>query len=112
DLRHLPALAFSDSQWRLLEALAQLLPRLVAELSVVFQAHHACDFTEISLAAQRALGDEDDPSDLSLRLDYQIRHILVDEFQDTSSLQFDLLKKLVAGWQPGDGRTLFLVGDA
>jgi len=111
DLRHLPAPGYSDSQWQLLEALALLLPRLVAELSLVFQTNRACDFTEITLAAQRAMGEEDEPSDLSLRLDYQIRHILVDEFQDTSSLQFDLLKKLIAGWQPGDGRTLFIVGD-
>ena len=111
DLRHLPAPAYNDNQWRLLEALSLTLPRLVAELSLVFQTRGSCDFTEITLAALRALGEEDDPSDLSLRLDYQIRHILVDEFQDTSSLQFGLLKKLLAGWQPGDGRTLFIVGD-
>ena len=111
DLRQLPAPAYSDTQWQLLEALALVLPRLVAELSLVFQGRRTSDFTEITLAALRALGEEDDPSDLSLRLDYQLRHILVDEFQDTSSLQFGLLKRLVAGWQPGDGRTLFIVGD-
>ncbi|HCL71818.1 MAG TPA: DNA helicase II, partial [Gammaproteobacteria bacterium] len=38
--------------------------------------------------------------------------ILVDEFQDTSQLQLDLLRKLTAGWEPDDGRSLFLVGDA
>ncbi|HTF14774.1 MAG TPA: 3'-5' exonuclease, partial [Burkholderiales bacterium] len=37
--------------------------------------------------------------------------VLVDEFQDTSLSQFELLTKLTSGWQPGDGRTLFLVGD-
>src|SRR5208282_6001314 len=31
--------------------------------------------------------------------------------QDTSHTQFELLKTLTAGWEPGDGRTLFLVGD-
>ncbi|MCK9563270.1 MAG: UvrD-helicase domain-containing protein, partial [Bacteroidales bacterium] len=62
DLRHLPAPVYSDNQWQLLEALALLLPRLVAELSLVFQANRACDFTEITLAAQRAMRDEDEPS--------------------------------------------------
>ncbi len=35
----------------------------------------------------------------------------MDEFQDTSIEQFELLRALTAGWEPGDGRTLFLVGD-
>ncbi len=38
-------------------------------------------------------------------------HVLVDEFQDTSESQVQLLRRLTAGWEPGDGRTLFLVGD-
>jgi len=45
-------------------------------------------------------------------LDYRLQHILVDEFQDTSSTQLSLLEKLTAGWQSDDGRTLFVVGDA
>ena len=51
------------------------------------------------------------PSDLLLRLDYRIRHLLVDEFQDTSYAQQDLIRRLTAGWTPDDGRTLFAVGD-
>ena len=38
-------------------------------------------------------------------------HILVDEFQDTSRDQYDLLRTLTQDWSSGDGRTLFLVGD-
>lgn len=51
------------------------------------------------------------PTDLALALDFRIRHLLVDEFQDTSLNQAELLIRLTAGWQSGDGRTLFLVGD-
>jgi ATP-dependent exoDNAse (exonuclease V) beta subunit len=40
-----------------------------------------------------------------------LRHILVDEFQDTSVEQIELLQALTAGWAAGDGRTLFVVGD-
>jgi hypothetical protein len=36
---------------------------------------------------------------------------LVDEFQDTSRDQYELLRTLTQDWSAGDGRTLFLVGD-
>ena len=36
----------------------------------------------------------------------------MDEFQDTSSTHQNLLQKLTAGWEPSDGRTFFVVGDA
>ncbi len=74
------------------------------------RAKRALDYSAIELAALR-LFDSADPSDLQLILDQQIRHILVDEFQDTSREQWELLQKLCAGWSDGDGRTLFMVGD-
>ncbi|TNF04355.1 MAG: DNA helicase UvrD, partial [Gammaproteobacteria bacterium] len=112
DVRFLPYRFYPENQWQALSALCQLLPTLAASLSVYFQQHKVCDFTEITLAALRALGSEDDPSQLALRLDYQITHILTDEFQDTSSAQFEILRQLTAGWQPEDGHSLFIVGDA
>ncbi|MEZ5528963.1 MAG: UvrD-helicase domain-containing protein [Porticoccaceae bacterium] len=112
DIRFLPGDTYPDSQWDVLNALCQLLPTLAALLSVHFQQHRVCDFTEITLAALRALGNDEEPSELALKLDYRIRHILTDEFQDTSSIQFEILKRLTAGWQPGDGHSLFIVGDA
>lgn len=112
DIRYLPAAAFEPAQWRALEALTLVLPQLSARLKLVFGRENACDYTEITLAALTALGPEDAPTDLTLRLDHQIRHILVDEFQDTSTVHFEILRRLTGGWQEGDGRTLFLVGDA
>ncbi|MDX2217729.1 MAG: UvrD-helicase domain-containing protein [Burkholderiales bacterium] len=114
NIRTLPPREYSPAQWAVLEAIARLLPRATAELWSVFAAHGECDFAEIAQAASRALGSPDAPTDLALALDYRIRHLLVDEFQDTSFTQFELLEKLTAGWgmdEGGDGRTLFLVGD-
>lgn len=111
DLRYLPAAELDDTQWHVLEALTAVLPTLVAGLRLVFNRENVCDFTEVTLAALFALGEPEQPTDLTLRLDYQLKHILVDEFQDTSSIQYEILRRLVAGWQPDDGRTLFLVGD-
>jgi ATP-dependent exoDNAse (exonuclease V) beta subunit len=107
----LPPESFEAPQWEALEAILALLKPAVAHLNVLFAETGHADFTEFSHAALRALGSVDDPSDLLLALDQRISHILVDEFQDTSQSQFELLAKLTAGWQPDDGRTLFLVGD-
>jgi len=110
-VRNCPPLIYNDQQWEIIQALLQLLPRVVAELHMIFRRHGIIDFVELTLGALRALGDMHEPTDLALYLDYQIRHILVDEFQDTSVMQFTLLKKLVHEWMPEEGKTLFLVGD-
>lgn len=107
----LPTPHYPSNQWALLESLTRILPQLAAELQLVFAEQGEADFTAISQAALVALGDENSPSDAALQLDYRIQHILVDEFQDTSSTQLQLLEKLTAGWQTDDGRTLFIVGD-
>jgi ATP-dependent helicase/nuclease subunit A len=111
ELKHIPPEKYSDNQWQLLDALVTLLPIAAAQLKLVFRETGEVDFSEVSQAALAALGSPESPTNLALTLDYKIRHILVDEFQDTSGLQLNLLKLLTAGWQPDDGRTLFLVGD-
>jgi ATP-dependent helicase/nuclease subunit A len=108
---HLPAVEYDVPQWNIIEALIEVLPVLTAELKLVFQQYQVIDFTEVSLAALQSLGTPGEPTDLALYLDHQIKHILVDEFQDTSPIHFHLLEKLTAGWQYDDGKTLFLVGD-
>lgn len=111
EIQELPPLSYNDKNWHDLSALLALLPVLLAQLKLVFQKRQVLDFTEVALLANQSLGDVGNPTDLALKLDYQLKHILIDEFQDTSLSQFRLLEKLVAGWQPNDGRTLFLVGD-
>jgi ATP-dependent exoDNAse (exonuclease V) beta subunit len=107
----LPAPRFDELQWESLAALQVVLVRLCAELKVVLAEQRCVDFVELGVAAQRALGHAEAPSELLLALDRRIQHLLVDEFQDTSQAQLRLLELLTSGWQPGDGRSLFLVGD-
>jgi len=111
EVSNLPSVDYSDQQWQLLDTLTRLLPTLVAELTLVFMEQGQLDYAQISSAASLALGDDEQPSDIALLLDYQIKHILVDEFQDTATPQFNLLRRLTDGWEAGDGRTLFIVGD-
>lgn len=95
----------------LVEDFCKLLIRARKSLQDVFRERNVVDFTEVTRAAIKALGTPDKPSELLYRLDYRIEHLLVDEFQDTSRAQYDLIAALTAQWSDGDGRTLFLVGD-
>ena len=106
-----PDPVFDDEQWKVLRAASIVLKYSVAQLKLEFRKRGEVDFIEFAQSAVEALGTPDDPTDLSLVLDYRFRHILVDEFQDSSINQKQLLESLTAGWQDGDGRTLFLVGD-
>jgi ATP-dependent helicase/nuclease subunit A len=109
--RRLPPPRYADGAWAIVAALLDVLPRVAGELILVFRSRGVVDFTQALLAALDALGTSDAPTDLLLKLDLSLQHLLIDEFQDTSFTQLELLRRLTAGWQPGDGRTLFAVGD-
>lgn len=110
-VRDLPPVRYSDEQWSVLLSLFRLLPVAVAELKRLAAARGVTDYTEIALSAGSALGTAEQPGDIALLLDYQVRHILVDEMQDTSKAQYRMLEALTGGWQDDDQRTLFCVGD-
>ena len=115
----LPPVCYSDQDWQQLLALEEVLKSLAAHLQLRFRAVGECDHSEVTQRANLALQELQNPTDLALRMDYALHHILVDEFQDTSTGQIDLLRKLTAGWSEASGagvsdngaKTLFLVGD-
>src|SRR5215470_1931782 len=109
--RALPPARYDDETWALIESLATILKGCAAELLVAFAAAGTVDFPQAMLDALDALGEADAPNELLLRLDRRIEHVLIDEFQDTSLSQFELIRRLTAGWVAGDGRTVFAVGD-
>lgn len=106
-----PSLNSIKKQQETIISFINTLIALTGHLKLVFQQNNAADYIEIALAALQALHNESNPSDLALKLDQKINHILVDEFQDTSVTQYKLLEYLTTGWEPNDGKTLFLVGD-
>ena len=109
--RALPAGCFEDAEWTAIEALLDLLTLAAVQLDSVFAATGRCDFQAVAQSAQDALGAPEEPTELTLALDYRLEHLLVDEFQDTSRGQHALFETMVSGWTDGDGRTLFFVGD-
>ncbi|HEY4213545.1 MAG TPA: UvrD-helicase domain-containing protein [Steroidobacteraceae bacterium] len=111
ELRSLPAAVLTYSDAAAIEALSRLLRSAAAHLHAEFSTDGRVDHTYIAGAARAALAEAGLPTDLALQTGLSLRHILVDEFQDTSLAQFDLMQALTAAWEPGDGRTLFVVGD-
>lgn len=94
-----------------LEALVALLQHAAAHLLVVFAEQGQVDHAAMSAAARQALGIGSETAPPALAEIESIHHVLVDEFQDTSIEQFELLEGLVSPWQDGEPRSLFLVGD-
>ena len=110
-VRSLPPKRISMTHREDLTNYALTLLACVQELNALFHAYRVVDFTETAIAAHRALQVDDAPTQLALALDYRIRHILVDEYQDTSIAQNEFLNLLMDGWEPDDGNTFFAVGD-
>ena len=116
-LAGLPDMDGNSRSWRMVLCLSHVLPLLSALLLLVFQRQGKVDHSQVAQGALQALGEEDSPTDLALRLHYSIEHILVDEFQDTAINQYQLLTRLTRGWlehnreNPDYPRTIFIVGD-
>ncbi|MCE8539029.1 double-strand break repair helicase AddA [Ruegeria pomeroyi] len=75
------------------------------------------DFDDLILKARQLLTDPGVAAWVLYRLDGGIDHILVDEAQDTSPEQWDVIEKLAQEFTSGEGarsgveRTIFVVGD-
>jgi ATP-dependent exoDNAse (exonuclease V) beta subunit len=109
-LREFHLLAVSPGEVEAVQDLVILLGEALSLYQELLGRHQALDFIALEEAALRLL-DTGAPRDLLLSLDCRLRHLLVDEFQDTSQNQMTLLCRLLAGWEDGAGRTLTVVGD-
>ena len=105
------ALPRIDEDSHTLQNIVKVLMIANSELQDLFFKNNKTDFIEVMLKANNALNTDDKISDISLLLDYKIEHILLDEFQDTSYTQLDLITNIVKHWELESGRTLFVVGD-
>jgi len=111
-VRALPPARYTEEDWQIVRACFTLLRHAAGELRIAFAEAGRVDFIEVAQMAQRVLRGEDGlPTDAALAVGEKIRHLLVDEFQDTSRRQHQLLSSLIAAWPEQAGRTCFVVGD-
>jgi ATP-dependent helicase/nuclease subunit A len=100
----------SDEEAAALQDLVILVGEALNVYEQLCTRQSALDFVALEQATLNLL-NETDPTEIMLRLDWRLKHLLVDEFQDTSENQMTLLCRLMSGWETGDGRTLMVVGD-
>ena len=111
-IRALPPARYSEEDWNIIRACFLLLRHAAGELRAVFAEAGTVDFIEVAQTARNVLRGEDNlPSDAAQTVADDIRHLLVDEFQDTSRRQHEFITALIEAWPDPTGRTIFVVGD-
>ncbi len=111
-VRTLPPARYTDEDWQIVRACFTLLRHAAGQLRVVFAEAGAVDYTEVAqIALSVLMGPDGHPTDAAITVADGIHHILVDEFQDTSRRQHELLRRLIAAWPEREGRSCFVVGD-
>lgn len=112
EARQAPPVAFDADEGELMQSLVRLLLLAASQLELAFRERGEIDFIGVAAAAREALREDGDVErERILHQGSRLQHLLIDEFQDTSRDQFELILGLTRDWQSGDGRTLFVVGD-
>ena len=98
--------------WDYQQRMARLARLLLAEFTVLKRERGWVDMNDVERAAQIMLSDEVLSGWVQERLDARIRHLMIDEFQDTNPLQWQALYAWLSGYG-GAGRapSVFIVGD-
>lgn len=100
--------------WQHQQRMARLTRVLLAAFADIKRERGWVDMSDVEGAARRLLGDAELSGWLQQRLDARVRHLLVDEFQDTNPLQWQALYgwlSAYAGAGSGEAPRVFLVGD-
>ena len=108
--------AFSrDLNVVLARGIRQMFAIALAQYQKTLQDRSLLDFSDVLQRAVALLGRMDEFSQSRYRLEGRYHHVLVDEFQDTSRKQWELISLLVRAWGEGAGLatqpSIFIVGD-
>ncbi|MDD5157577.1 RecB-like helicase [Sulfurimonas sp.] len=96
-------------------AIVELLNIYIKSKKALYMDDSELSFSDVTHLVYHILNLIDDSEFLYFRLDSQIEHLLLDEFQDTSILQYKIIKPLIGEITSGDGifenGSFFFVGD-
>ena len=98
--------------WDYQQRMARLARLLLAEFRSLKRERGWVDMNDVESAAQVMLGDDVLSGWVQERLDARIRHLMIDEFQDTNPLQWQALYAWLSGYVgAGKAPSVFIVGD-
>ena len=98
--------------WTYQQRMARLSRLLIAEFTALKRERGWVDMNDIERVAGVLLGDEVLSGWVQERLDARIRHLLIDEFQDTNPLQWQALWSWLSAYSgAGNAPSVFIVGD-
>ena len=105
------AAAFEDTA-----AFLTILEKIIAEYDALKAARASLDYDDLIIATRKLFQNKELNAWVMYKLDYGLDHILLDEAQDTSPGQWDIVEGPLEEFFSGDGmrdaaRTFFAVGD-
>ena len=85
---------------------------MLDHLKVTKEALRVRDFDDLEIDVSRLMAHATNAAYLQARLDAKYKHILVDEFQDTNPLQWQILRSWLEGYGFDESKpSVFIVGD-
>jgi len=86
--------------------------RMMDHAAAAKEAMRVRDFDDLEIGVSQLMADYANAAYLQARLDAKYKHILVDEFQDTNPLQWQILRSWFEAYgQTQDRPSVFIVGD-
>ncbi|MBC7438294.1 MAG: UvrD-helicase domain-containing protein [Bdellovibrionales bacterium] len=98
--------------WLHQQRMARLTRLLLSEFAALKRQRGWVDMNDVERASLRLLNDPALSGWVQERLDARVRHLLIDEFQDTNPLQWQALHAWLASYTgAGNAPSVFIVGD-
>lgn len=115
ELQHEIAFCMRTHEATFLKELMKVLKLYIKSRQALISHSNELTFDDITLMVHDLLRGKLDSEFLYFRLDGKMKHLLLDEFQDTSVIQFDILRPLIeeiaSGVGLSEGGSFFFVGD-